>query len=148
MTDNLALPKVYGSIADRIANRVSTEPNSGCWVWLGSVGRNGYGTITIDGRTRMAHRASYEAFVGPIPPRLHIDHKCKVRCCVNPGHLEPVTVAENNRRSPSTQPLRTHCKHGHPFSGENLQIGRQRRCRECSRQVALRSYHRRRSANV
>lgn len=146
--NNLALwerlGKVYGPVSARIEARITPEPNTGCWLWLGAVGRRGYGTMTINGQTAMAHRASYEAFVGPIPDGLHIDHLCKVRSCVNPGHLEPVTPAENAARSPKPITLQSHCKHGHPFIGENLiWKGKQRACRECSRRVALASYHRR-----
>lgn len=128
-------------LAERIERLAMPEPNSGCWLWTGSLGTAGYGSIRVSGKTRSAHRVSYEAFLGSIPAGLHIDHKCKVRCCVNPSHLEPVTVRENNRRSPRTFVLATHCKHGHPFSGENLQIGRQRRCRECNRRIGLASYY-------
>jgi hypothetical protein len=141
------MTKVYGPVRDRIENIVFFEPNSGCWIWGGAVASSGYGTITVSGKTIMAHRASYEAHKGPIPSGLHIDHKCKVRCCVNPNHLEAVTVGENNRRSPKTIVLATHCKHGHPFSGDNLQVGRQRRCRECNRNIGLRSYYKNKEAS-
>jgi len=82
-------------------SKISPEPNSGCWLWTGCCEEKGYATIYKDNWKghRPAHRFSYETFVGPIPHGLHIDHKCRVRCCVNPDHLEPVTVAENNRRS-------------------------------------------------
>jgi hypothetical protein len=136
------LGKTYGPVRDRVENIVFYEPNCGCWLWGGAVSANGYGTMTVLGRTKMAHRASYEAYNGAIPAGLHIDHKCKVRCCVNPEHLEAVTVKVNNSRSPRPITLATHCKHGHAFSGDNLQIGRQRRCMECNRRVALASYHR------
>jgi hypothetical protein len=57
----------------------------------------------------MAHRASYELFVGPIPvdedgKTLYIDHLCydsegySNKLCVNPEHLEPVTDLINKRR--------------------------------------------------
>lgn len=46
----------------------------------------------------MAHRVAYELWVGPIPEGMELDHRCKVRACINPAHLEPVTHAENMRR--------------------------------------------------
>lgn len=88
------------SAVDRFMSHVSPEPNSGCWLWTASGGSGGYGSFSI-GRARanlMAHRVSYEMFRGPIPEGLHIDHLCRVRCCVNPAHLEPVTPRENVNR--------------------------------------------------
>jgi hypothetical protein len=73
------------------------EPNSGCWLWLGSL-RSGYGRFSLNGKTCEAHRVSYEHLVGPIPQGMMIDHLCRTRCCINPDHLEPVTNAENIRR--------------------------------------------------
>jgi hypothetical protein len=78
---------------------VLVEPGLGeCWVWVGRLNRNGYGRVALGGREPMAHRASYEAHVGPIPEGLVLDHLCRVRCCINPRHLEPVTVQENTLR--------------------------------------------------
>lgn len=83
----------------------------------------------------MAHRMAYEELVGPIADGLQIDHLCRVRCCVNPAHLEPVTQAENIRRgvSPTAANRRkTHCKHGHEFTTENTRLVPEGRiCRRC-----------------
>jgi hypothetical protein len=94
------------SLRERIELFSIPEPNTGCWLWLGNVNkRSGYGTLGVGQRSRgekctvYAHRASYETYRGPIPERMHIDHLCRVRCCVNPDHLEVVIQAENNRRS-------------------------------------------------
>lgn len=123
------------SLADTIYDLSVPEPNSGCWLWLGGLTDDGYGSC----RSTTAHRISYQAFVGPIPDGLEIDHKCRVRCCVNPAHIEPVTHQINvDRRLPYTRAnsFKTHCKHGHPLSGGNLVIeiwkGRPaRKCRAC-----------------
>lgn len=132
---------------DRFWKYVSPIPFSGCWIWLGVLEKNGYAKITTGyknagtRKTRWAHRVSYEHFVGPIPEGMDLDHACRVRCCVNPEHLEPVTRAENSLRGvgPDLARLRptwvTHCKRGHPFEGANLGVNRRghRYCKTCHR---------------
>jgi len=101
----------------------------------------GYGTFYLDGRSQKAHRVAYELLVGPIPEGLTLDHLCRVRHCVNPDHLEPVTRLENWRRGtgPSAasrrQRSKTRCKHGHEFSEENTYVtaAGARQCRTCHR---------------
>jgi hypothetical protein len=90
------LPK-GAPIGERI--KFWTVISEGCWCWRGVIDRWGYGRITIGGRVGFAHRMSYEAFVGPIPDGLQIDHLCRNRACCNPEHLEPVTGLVNTRRS-------------------------------------------------
>lgn len=69
-----------------------------CWIWGGYVDpRTGYGQFGGKG-TKLPHRIAYQYSVGPIGKGLHLDHLCRVRICVNPGHLEPVTPQENIRR--------------------------------------------------
>ncbi|MFI1562215.1 HNH endonuclease [Streptomyces sp. NPDC020490] len=83
--------------------RVDKTAPGGCWVWTGSVESKGYGAPTINGAKRPAHRVAYEDLVGPIPEGLHLDHLCRVRRCVNPEHLEPVTSRENALRGIQTK---------------------------------------------
>lgn len=59
---------------------------------------SGYGHLRRDKVCILAHRFSYELRNGKIPEGLELDHLCRVPCCVNPDHLEPVTSAENTRR--------------------------------------------------
>lgn len=116
-------------VADRIRESVLVT-DAGCWEWQGALQLNGYATMSTGGRPKRAHRVSYEAFVGPIPEGLQIDHLCRNRCCVNPEHLEPVTPMENTRRA-----MRTHCVNGHEFDSANTWMHKGKRyCRECRRQ--------------
>ncbi len=123
------------SIQDRIRGLSMADPNSGCWLWIGLLNKDGYAWLGGPPKKagRLAHRASYEAFINCIPSGLELDHKCRIRCCVNPNHLEPVTHAENVRRGIiGAQASRANCKWGHPFSGDNLVMeGNKRRCKKC-----------------
>ncbi len=114
-----------------IVARYVVDEGSGCWLWIGTKSRKGYGYIKTGGRSRSAHRMAYELMVGQVPAGLELDHLCCNRACVNPGHLEPVTHLENVRRA---LVRRTSCLRGHPFDAENTYSYRGRRiCRECSR---------------
>lgn len=79
------------------------EKSEGCWLWIGTGNRSGYGHFSIRGRGGRAkvgaHRFAYELAVGPIPDGLTIDHLCFNTSCVNPDHLEPVSQAENSKRA-------------------------------------------------
>lgn len=66
-----------------------------CWLWKGSLTRDGYGNLGIGGVMKLSHRWAYEFCVGPIPPDMDIDHVCFVRNCVNPDHLQPLDHITN-----------------------------------------------------
>jgi HNH endonuclease len=116
----------------------AVEAESGCWLWGAETDRDGYGRIKIGGIRAMAHRASYEALTGPIPHGLQLDHLCRVRNCVRPDHLEPVTNQVNALRGEgptAVNATKTHCPKGHPYDAENTikrPCGR-RTCRTCDR---------------
>lgn len=123
-----------------------------CWIWMGYRQKTGYGHWSVGGRTdgtrRMVvpHRSAYEALVGPIPKnRPHLDHLCRVRHCVNPRHLEPVTNRVNCQRgvagkvNGAREAAKTHCAQGHAYTPENTRVGvttkggPYRKCRTCLR---------------
>lgn len=117
--------------------RIDAETN--CWLWTGTIRSGGYGRWPGE-KGSLAHRVSYELHRGPIPAGMQIDHLCRIRHCVNPDHLEPVTHAQNARRGAFA--TKTHCSNGHPYDAENTYIDKtgSRKCRACDRE----SYWRRR----
>jgi len=131
----------------RFWKRVSVDGHSGCWIWNGAENGIGYGVLAAGkkqalanakGHRVYAHRAAYHHLVGEIDQPA-LDHLCRNRGCVNPAHLEPVSMAENTRRGVSQArrqakyKAQTHCKRGHPLFGDNLRISNGRRvCRMCA----------------
>lgn len=109
-----------------------------CWLWLGElIKRTGYGQVGREGRNYRAHRLSYELLIGPIPLGLELDHLCKVRHCVNPAHLEPVTGKVNKLRGDTfnaRNAAKTHCPKGHPYDEKNTYMHPRglRCCRQCA----------------
>lgn len=86
------------TLAERLELHFEPEPNSGCWLWTGSITSSGYGKIAVGGGNRalvVAHRAMYESLVGPVPDGADLDHLCRIRRCINPRHLDPVTRSIN-----------------------------------------------------
>lgn len=123
-------------LRERFESRV--ERQASCWIWTGATSDTGYGTIVDDsGTPRLAHRVSYEMHIGPIPDGLVIDHLCRVRNCVNPRHLEPVTHRENVLRgvAPAVVTHRTkRCKRNHEITPANSYVrpdGKGVLCRTC-----------------
>jgi hypothetical protein len=136
------MPSTARPLRERFEERVERLPN-GCWGWTG--GHNhGYAYMTVPtGRSHSrwtgAYRVAYELFVGPIPPKHDVHHRCRNRGCVNPEHLEAVKRAEHTRRDASrhrsSNATKTRCPEGHPYVGDNLIVTKngRRRCRECRR---------------
>lgn len=126
----------------RFESKVQRGP--GCWEWQGMRCHHGYAYFGGRG----AHRLAYELWVGPIPAGLTIDHLCRNRGCVNPTHLEAVTILVNNGR----RPKKTHCPNGHEYTPENTYRNPQRPkspiCRICHRDRRRTQRHRDRHALV
>lgn len=146
-------------LRDRLMKRVARNPESGCWEWTGMRGSNGYGLILAGSRSKrvhkMAHRVSYEIFVGPVPDGHVICHKCDNPACVYPPHLFSGTQSDNlrdmkekNRRTYVRSPF---CWRGHSMLGENIYIepktGRQQ-CRACRTISARQAYLRQKGKAV
>ncbi len=124
------------SVDERLNKYMVILPN-GCWQWIGSLNKDGYGKMgfRINGVyvTKRAHIVSYEHFRGPVPDGCELDHECRFRPCINPAHLEPVTHLENMRRG--VHAMKTECVRGHTFTPENTYVNpnlpNSRYCREC-----------------
>lgn len=112
----------------------------------------GYGVFKHEDRQHGAHRWLYERRNGKVPSGLELDHLCRVRHCVNPDHLEPVTRRENTLRSTSPSAVnarKTACDRGHEFTDENTYVHRGRRvCRTCNRRRAAEYKARRRAGGA
>lgn len=120
------------SVVERFEGHLVEQDQNGCWVWDKPHPDSGYGQFF-----GQAHRWSYEYHFGAIPEELHLDHLCRNRACVNPWHLEPVSLVENVMRGEgyyAVNARKTHCLRGHEFDADNTYTtpnGR-RQCRKCA----------------
>jgi len=136
------------STAQRFWAKVD-KTGDGCWTWTAGRDIYGYGKFQVGRATRGAHRVAYIEAHGEPPVGLVLDHLCRNRACVNPGHLEPVTQRTNVLRSdapPAANAVKTHCDSGHEFTPENTYVMPSGRgCREC-RRAAWRRWNAKRKA--
>lgn len=76
-------------------SKIAFEPTTGCWLWTGNKFNTGYGCVSRDRTSMLAHRVSWTEANGPIPPDAQVCHRCDTPLCVNPEHLFLGTRQDN-----------------------------------------------------
>ena len=132
-------------VEERAWKKIETIPECGCWMWVGATKKKGYGSFAVGGVSFGAHQVIYALYKGLVPKGLQLDHLCRVRSCVNPDHLEPVTSLENRLRGESLvfkASRSSYCKNGHIYNAKNTRYVSLpdgytgRACRVCDKEAA------------
>ena len=116
---------------EKILNR-----DDGCWQFISCIGKNGYARFKLNKKLRLAHRVSYEHFVGEIPKGCHLHHICERKACVNPEHLIPVSPRQHIvHLSPNAPAYKRHrqtvCSRGHQLRENVYWNNGSRTCKTC-----------------
>ena len=129
------------TIPDRVRERASTRwaADLDCWISTYSVTAQGYAQVGWQGNGEkhvvLAHRASWEYSMGPVPIGYTLDHLCKQKRCVNPAHLRILSNFENARRTSGRDWPLGQCVNGHPNSLLRHDPTGKRYCLECARSI-------------
>lgn len=109
---------IYDWLAPRSGAWVAEERghDTPCWVWKKAKARGEmyYGP----------HKRAWRFKNGPVPEGLELDHLCRVRACINPDHLEPVTHQENARRGVMATTTAEQVRAVYEQSGSHSEVGR------------------------
>ncbi len=89
------VPGRLRSLGDRLWSKVNRGAVTDCWPWSGSIGKDGYGRISVDLKPQLAHRVAYELSTGISPGELFVCHRCDNPPCCNPDHLFLGTSQDN-----------------------------------------------------
>jgi hypothetical protein len=138
------IPSLSAEQIARFWSYVDRRGIGDCWPWTAAVAASGYGRFYAGrasagrGNCYRPHRVAYALTYGAIDESLQVDHLCRNRLCVNPAHMELVTLIENSLRAGveiGLNAVKTHCKYGHEFTPENIYTPPRggRICRACER---------------
>jgi len=95
-TGELLVPVVWHCEQLPLAlRRFVVDPGTGCWLWQGPPNVSGHGQLYTPNGTTTAHRAVYEALIGPLNTGIALHHTCPNRLCVNPLHVQPMLLGEH-----------------------------------------------------
>lgn len=137
----------YMTTSHRFWAKVNRLESDDCWPWTSpSVGRDGRGRMSVNGRRVNAPMVSWVLSNGIIPPKGQFAcHSCDNPNCVNPSHIWICSNAENMQDASRKKRINgqsvTHCPKGHEYTEETTAFRKngRRYCKPC--QYAYRAVH-------
>lgn len=125
-------------------NRTKLE-STDCLVWLGYCDKDGYGRITIDGKSFRCHRIAWELAYGIIPNSLLVLHKCDNPSCLNPEHLFLGTISDNNKdcvfKGRASGNSSQHTSGAYATKLTSIQVQEIRKIKEISQKQIAKKFH-------